>query len=71
MRLFEQALSLAPQYGPGYFYLADAWLQKNNWLQAREFHRQAVLYLETDTVWHKRIDAQQRRIQRAAGAGTP
>ena len=71
MRLFEQALSLAPRYGPGYFYLADAWLLKNNWLQAREFHRQAVLYLEADTKWQRRVDAQRRRIDRAAGPETP
>ncbi len=71
MRLFEQALSLAPRYGPGYFYLADAWLLKDNWLQAREFHRQAVLYLQSDTAWQKRVDAQRRRIDRAAGPETP
>ncbi len=71
MRLFEQALSLAPRYGPGYFYLADAWLLKNNWFQAREFHRQAVLYLETNAAWQRRVDAQRRRIDRAAGSQTP
>ena len=66
MRLFEQALSLAPRYGPGYFYLADAWLLKNNWDQAREFHRQAVLYLPADTAWQRRVDTQRRRIDHAA-----
>ena len=71
MRLFEQALSLAPQYGPGYYYLADAWLLKNNRFQAREFHRQAVLYLQADTAWQKRVEAQRRRIERAAGPRTP
>lgn len=71
MRLFEQALSLAPRYGPGYFYLADAWLLKNNWLQAREFHHQAVLYLPADRAWQKRVDAQRRRIDHAAGSGMP
>ncbi|MGD8241310.1 MAG: tetratricopeptide repeat protein [Desulfobacterales bacterium] len=71
MRLFEQALSLAPRYGPGYFYLADAWLLKNNWLQAREFHRQAVLYLPAETAWQRRVDTQRRRIDLAAGSGTP
>lgn len=71
MRLFDQALSLAPRYGPGYFYLADAWLLKNNWHQAREFHRQAVLYLPADTTWQKRVDIQRRRIDHAAGSETP
>jgi tetratricopeptide (TPR) repeat protein len=67
MRLFEQALSLAPQYGPGYYYLAEAWLTKDNWSQAREFHRQAALYLEQDGAWRARMVQQRRRIDRAAG----
>ncbi len=67
MRLFEQALSLAPQYGPGYYYLAEAWLTKDNWSQAREFHRQAALYLEQDGAWRARVAQQRRRIDRAAG----
>ncbi len=67
MRLFEQALSLAPRYGPGYYYLAEAWLIRNNWSQAREFHRQAALYLEVDGAWQARVAQQRRRIDRAAG----
>ncbi len=66
MRLFEQALSLAPRYGPGYYYLAEAWLTKDNWSQAREFHRQAVLYLDQDGAWKTRVAQQRRRIERAA-----
>ncbi len=65
MRLFEQALSLAPQYGPGYYYLAEAWLSKNNGSQARAFHRQAALYLEDNGAWAARMDSQRRRIDRA------
>ena len=67
MRLFEQALSLAPRYGPGYYYLAEAWLVRNNWSQAQEFHRQAALYLEADGAWQARVAQQRRRIDRAAG----
>jgi tetratricopeptide (TPR) repeat protein len=70
MRLFEQALSLAPRYGPGYYYLAEAWLAKNDWHQAREFHRQAALYLRADGAWDVRVARQQDRIDRAA-AETP
>jgi tetratricopeptide (TPR) repeat protein len=67
MRLFEQALSLAPRYGPGYYYLAEAWLSRDNGSQAREFHRQAALYLESDKTWQTRVAQQRRRIDRAAG----
>ena len=66
MRLFEQALSLAPRYGPGYFYLAEAWFTKSNWSQARAFHRQAALYLEDHAAWAVRVNHQRRRIDRAA-----
>ncbi len=66
MRLFEQALSLAPQYGPGYYFLAEAWIAKNNWSQARAFHRQAALYLEGNGRWEGRVVRQRRRIDRAA-----
>ncbi len=65
MRLFEQALSLAPRYGPGYYYLAEAWMAKNNWPQARAFHRQAALYLEDNSAWKGRVARQRRRIDRA------
>jgi tetratricopeptide (TPR) repeat protein len=71
MRLFEQALSLAPQYGPGFYFLAEAWLAKNNWSQAREFHHQAARYLRTDGDWEARVAQQRRRVDRAAGAGMP
>ena len=66
MRLFEQALSLAPRYGPGYFYLAEAWLSKDNASQARAFHRQAALYLEDNAAWAARLKRQRRHIDRAA-----
>ena len=66
MRLFEQSLSLAPRYGPGYYYLAEAWLAKDNWRQARELHRQAALYLEQDGAWKARVAQQRRRIDRTA-----
>ncbi len=66
MRLFEQALSLAPRYGPGYYYLAEAWLGKDNVSQARAFHRQAALYLEDSASWAARLNRQRRRIDRLA-----
>jgi tetratricopeptide (TPR) repeat protein len=71
MRLFEQALSLSPHYGPGYYFMAEAWLAKDNWSQAREFHRQASLYLNADGGWQARVARQRARIERAAAAGVP
>ena len=71
MRLFEQALSLAPRYGPGYYYLAEAWLAKNDWPQARAFHRQAAFYLEDNSAWKGRVVRQRRRIDRAAAEALP
>ena len=69
MRLFEQALSLAPRFGPGYYYLAEAWFTKRNWSQARAFNRQAALYLEDSAAWVVRISQQRRRIDRAGEEG--
>ncbi len=69
MRFFEQALSLAPRYGPGYYYLAEAWSTKRNWSQARAFHRQAALYLEDNEAWATRVNRQRRRIDRAGAGG--
>jgi tetratricopeptide (TPR) repeat protein len=71
LRLFEQAVSLSPHYGPGHFYLAEAWLAKGNAAQAREFHRLAALYLEKDASWRTRLADQARRLSRAPGIPLP
>lgn len=63
IRLFEQALSQSPHYGPGYYYLAESWLQKNNGTQARAFHDQAALYLQDQPTWRARLDRQQKKIE--------
>ena len=63
IRLFEQALSQSPHYGPGYFYLAEAWLGKNSVTQARTFHDQAALYLPAEPAWQNRLDRQGRIIK--------
>lgn len=65
IRLFEQALSQSPHYGPGYYYLAESWLQKNNGTQARAFHDQAELYLQDQPTWRARLDRQQKNIERS------
>jgi len=65
IRIFEQALSQSPHYGPGYYYLAESWLQKNNGTQARAFHDQAELYLHDQSTWRTRLDRQQKKIERS------
>lgn len=65
IRIFEQALSQSPHYGPGYYYLAEAWLQKNNATQARAFHSQAELYLHDQPTWRVRLDRQQKEIEQS------
>jgi tetratricopeptide (TPR) repeat protein len=64
LRLFEQAVSQSPHYGPGYYYLAEAWLQKNNGPQAGAFHDQAKLYLRDQAGWHDRLERQGIEIAR-------
>lgn len=64
IRIFEQALSQSPHYGPGYYYLAESWLRKSNGTQARAFHDQAELYLHEQPAWRTRLDRQQKAIER-------
>ena len=63
IRIFEQALSQSAYYGPGYYYLAESWLQKDNGTQARAFHEQATLYLNDQSAWRERLNRQQKRIE--------
>lgn len=63
IRIFEQALSQSAYYGPGYYYLAESWLQKDNGTQARVFHEQAALYLNGQSAWRERLNRQQKRIE--------
>jgi tetratricopeptide (TPR) repeat protein len=63
IRLFEKALSQSPRFGPGYYYLAEAWLTKPNVTQAQAFHDQAALYLGEQPDWRRRVADQQRRIE--------
>ena len=63
IRLFEKALSQSPQFGPGYYYLAEVWLTKHNVAQAQAFNDQAALYLREQPDWRRRVADQQRRIE--------
>lgn len=64
IRTFEQAVSQSPRYGPAYYYLAEAWLKRNNGPQARAFHDQAVLFLQDQPAWAHRLERQGIEIKR-------
>jgi tetratricopeptide (TPR) repeat protein len=63
IRVLERAVNLYPQNGQNYFYLAEAWLEKGNLSQAREFHRLAGIYLGDDTAWASRLKIQELKIK--------
>jgi len=59
----ERGLNLNPSNGRNYYYLAEAWLMKGNFSQAREFNRLAAMYLRNEPDWMNRVNAQQERIR--------
>lgn len=63
IRVLERAVNLYPRNGQNYFYLAEAWLQKGNLPQAKEFHRLAGIYLADDTAWVSRLRIQELKIK--------
>ncbi len=65
IRLLERAVSLNPHDGPGYYYLAEAWIGKGNMAQAIQFNRLAQLYLKQDTAWSDKAVKQRKRIKHA------
>jgi Tfp pilus assembly protein PilF len=66
IRLLEQAISLNPDNGRCYYYLAEAWLQKGNPSEARQFNSLAKNYLKKDEDWKGRVANQSDKI---AGLG--
>jgi len=62
--IFERALSLYPNNGQNYYYLAEAWLVKGDILQADEWNRLAGTYLLDDPAWMKRVREQRSRIRK-------
>jgi hypothetical protein len=61
--VLERALSVDPSNGKIYYYMAEAWIMKENKLQAAEFNRLAVMYLVGDSQWEDKAADQQRRIE--------
>ena len=62
IRLLEQAISLNPDNGRCYYYLAEAWLQKGNPTEARQFNSLAENYLKKDRNWNARVERQADKI---------
>ena len=62
IRLLEQAISLNPDNGRCYYYLAEAWLQKGNPSEARQFNSLAENYLKKDKGWNARLTTQADKI---------
>jgi len=62
IRLLEQAISLNPDNGQCYYYLAEAWLQKGNLTQARQFNSLAKNYLKNEKGWNALVANQADKI---------
>jgi tetratricopeptide (TPR) repeat protein len=62
IRVLERSVALDSNSGPNYYYLAEAWIMKQNVHQAREFNRLADLHLGRNPEWKARIDRQNDRI---------
>lgn len=62
IRTLEKAVTISPGRGESYYYLAEAWLMKGNYSQAREYNSLAAIYLKEDARWMNLIEEQKRRI---------
>ena len=62
MRVLEQAISLDPNNGRNYYYMAEAWLKKEIALEAKEFNQLAEMHLKGDDEWMIRVARQADRI---------
>ena len=64
IRLLEQAIGLNPNNGQSYYYLAQAWLKKGMFSEAKEFNRLAQTYLKDDMNWLMKAEKQAIQISR-------
>lgn len=63
IRTLERAISLNPAAGKNYYYMAEAWIMKDNAKQALEFNRLAGIYLKEDDAWMQNVLQQKDRIE--------
>jgi predicted Zn-dependent protease len=64
IRMLERAVSLNPNNGQNYYYLAEAWLSKGNASQAKGFNHLADIYLEGNAQWMDKVMEQRERIRK-------
>lgn len=64
IRILERAVSLNPNNGQNYYYLAEAWLSKGNASQAKAFNDLADIYLEDNSQWMDKVMEQRERISK-------
>jgi tetratricopeptide (TPR) repeat protein len=62
IRVLEQAITLDPNNGRNYYYMAEAWLLKEVAPEAKEFNQLAELHLKGDDEWLIRVAQQADRI---------
>ena len=64
IRLLEKAIGLNPSNGQSYYYLAQAWMKKGIYSEAKEFNNLAQIYLQDDKKWMSRVEKQSNQIER-------
>jgi tetratricopeptide (TPR) repeat protein len=62
IRTLERAITLDPANGRNYYFLAEAYILKGIFGQAREFNHLAGIHLTDDPSWIKRVRQQRDRI---------
>ena len=63
IRTLERAISLYPQNGISYYYMAEAWLFKGNFGEALKFNGLAESCLEESSQWSLQGKEQRKRIK--------
>jgi tetratricopeptide (TPR) repeat protein len=62
IRVLEQAVSLNPENGQNYYYLAEAWLLKDVVSEAKKFNQLAEIHLKDSRQWMQRVIEQANQI---------
>ena len=62
IRVLEQAISLNPDNGENYYYLAEAWLLKGVMSEAKKFNQLAEIHLKDNSQWIQRVIQQATQI---------
>ena len=62
IRVLEQAISLNPDNGENYYYLAEAWLLKGVMSEAKKFNQLAEIHLKDNDQWTVRVIQQANQI---------